>query len=569
MAAHSTKRSRRYKNNEHVPLEKVKEKVKSYLGRQKITDSIILKRTLASYELAFLICKEKAAYTDGENLIKKSLDIVSKRFNIDIPQIALSPGTIKSHAIDISLSLKKDLLSVLKKKLFSIAVDEATDSSNEKVLCCFVRYISNGQFVEQLLFTQSIPDGRSETIKQAVKACLAPEILVNCVGITTDGAKSMIGCQNGFQVMLTEEIRLYGRSYIANNHCYLHRLQLSIRDAPEKLKEGLDTITDFALFLHNSPIRSGNFKDYIGKVFPTFVSTRWLSRYECVSFCLENIFEIVEYLIQQKPAEYQKYISFFISVDGKVLVRYWYDILYPLWQLNKKLQGKYHNFIDVCDLIEGYKNIIKEQIESIEQGNIQFLKETSQYIIDIDSEPSWLKEECKSHLKLISSTLEQRIVPVSDDFKDLVVNPLGFNKYEILKEDIKVDLIFLQSNSHVRKAFQGKDYVDFWLSIEEIVSTQYGKLWDIIAPLIITFPTTYSVECAFSSMAFIKDCYRNKLNIEPPHRLALCDSMPDFRLVIERKRSGALIQQEPEQEEHQEQGQEQEQRENDNFSFFI
>ena len=124
-------------------------------------------------------------------------------------------------------------------------------------------------------------------------------------------------------------------------------------------------------------------------------------------------------------------------------------------------------------------------------------------IIDIDSEPSWLKEECKSHLKLISSTLEQRIVPVSDDFKDLVVNPLGFNKYEILKEDIKVDLIFLQSNSHVRKAFQGKDYVDFWLSIEEIVSTQYGKLWDIIAPLIITFPTTYSVECAFSSMAFI------------------------------------------------------------------
>ena len=49
MAAHSTKQSRRYKNNEHVPLEKVKEKVKSYLGRQKITYSIILKRTLASY----------------------------------------------------------------------------------------------------------------------------------------------------------------------------------------------------------------------------------------------------------------------------------------------------------------------------------------------------------------------------------------------------------------------------------------------------------------------------------------------------------------------------------------
>ena len=67
--------------------------------------------------------------------------------------------------------------------------------------------------------------------------CIEKLLWKSCVGICTDGAPSMIGCNKGLASFIKEE-----NKNVIITHCFLHRKTLMSRTSGEDLREVLDQI---------------------------------------------------------------------------------------------------------------------------------------------------------------------------------------------------------------------------------------------------------------------------------------------------------------------------------------
>ena len=75
-----------------------------------------------------------------------------------LKNIPLSNHTICRRINDISVDIQQQLESELVGKLFAIQLDEATDSSNDSHLICYIRFCQGAAIVEDLLFCKPIEE---------------------------------------------------------------------------------------------------------------------------------------------------------------------------------------------------------------------------------------------------------------------------------------------------------------------------------------------------------------------------------------------------------------------------
>ena len=105
-------------------------------------------RCEASYRVAYHLGVAGKPYSDGE-LVKRCLIDVAKCINpakeADYSSISLSRVTIQRRQDDIAQQLKLSLQAKINKKesLFSLAVDESTDTNDSPQLLIFVRCLSS------------------------------------------------------------------------------------------------------------------------------------------------------------------------------------------------------------------------------------------------------------------------------------------------------------------------------------------------------------------------------------------------------------------------------------------
>ncbi|GFT73897.1 zinc finger MYM-type protein 6 [Trichonephila clavipes] len=174
-------------------------KLKSYEKQKNIlkkTLSVNEKALLTSYKVSYKIARCKKPHTIAEDLIlPAAIEIVETMFGDNLAKelqsIPLSNDTVSRRIDDITKDVEQQLFGKLRDKLFSIQLNEATDSNKDAHFIAYVRFW-DGMSAVELLFCKPI--------KLKATAIALFDILnnfineanfewKNCVGICTDGAR--------------------------------------------------------------------------------------------------------------------------------------------------------------------------------------------------------------------------------------------------------------------------------------------------------------------------------------------------------------------------------------------
>lgn len=160
---HIATKQAQYQTN---PIEFFKRKRNELNGQKLLTNKVVRdsKLLLASFEVSYLISKDKKPYTIGETLIKpatiKICEIVlGEDFANKINLVPLSNDTIAKRISEINQDLFTQLLDRIKKSSkFAIQLDETTDITNFAQLLLYVRYCFENRVIEDLLFCQALEE---------------------------------------------------------------------------------------------------------------------------------------------------------------------------------------------------------------------------------------------------------------------------------------------------------------------------------------------------------------------------------------------------------------------------
>ncbi|XP_075223856.1 zinc finger MYM-type protein 6-like [Lycorma delicatula] len=88
---------------------------------------------------------------------------------------------------------------------FGLQLDEATDNNKNAHLICYVRFIDGNDIKEDLLFCKNIIAGaKAKDLFQNLYTFISENNLncPKCVGVCTDGVRSMSGCYGGLQAVI-------------------------------------------------------------------------------------------------------------------------------------------------------------------------------------------------------------------------------------------------------------------------------------------------------------------------------------------------------------------------------
>ncbi|KFM71132.1 Zinc finger BED domain-containing protein 5, partial [Stegodyphus mimosarum] len=131
------------------------------------------------------------------------------KFSKQLQSIPLSNDTVARRIGDKAEDVQCQLFSNLRNKLFSIQLDEATDSNKDTHFIIYVRFCCNMSVVEELRFCKPTELKATALAIFAILNDFMNEANIewkNCVGICTDGARSMSG---RFQIMAARRRRRY------------------------------------------------------------------------------------------------------------------------------------------------------------------------------------------------------------------------------------------------------------------------------------------------------------------------------------------------------------------------
>ena len=98
---------------------------------------------------------------------------------------------------------------------------------------------------------------------------------------------------------------------------------------------------------------------------------------------------------------------------------------------------------------------------------------------------------------------------------------------------IQEELIDLASNSSARDDHEKMAIEDFWVKYHK----SYKAVSRVAIKVLLPFSTTYLCESGFSSLVYIKNKYRNRLDCESDMICALSATEPRFELLARSKQA--------------------------------
>ncbi|XP_042212816.1 zinc finger MYM-type protein 6-like, partial [Homarus americanus] len=120
----------------------------------------------------------------------------------------LSNNTVSSRIDEMSCDVEVQLVEKLKYTNFSIQLDESTVRDSEALLMAYVRYVDNGEFIEDMLFCEALETTTiAIDIYKKLKTYLDDKQIPmeNIISCAADGAPVMMGKKNGVLKLLKDD----------------------------------------------------------------------------------------------------------------------------------------------------------------------------------------------------------------------------------------------------------------------------------------------------------------------------------------------------------------------------
>ncbi|XP_029656044.1 general transcription factor II-I repeat domain-containing protein 2-like [Octopus sinensis] len=289
--------------------------------------------------------------------------------------ICLSPRTVTRKVEEMSFDLNNSLKNIFGNfKYFSIALDTSTDRRDTSQLVIFVRGITETyQIFEE--FVKVIPIMGTVTGTDVFLHLMQLLIELNLplsklVGITTDGAPSMVGNKKGTITLLQNEMEKFGIEHnLVKIHCIVHQEALVAKSV--RLRETMDAVVNAVNFILSRGLNHRQFRQFLidteaeyGDLL-YFCNVRWLSR----GSMLKRFFHIREdVIIFLEEKNYDA--SYFRNTDNISKLAFFVDITSHLNDLNLKLQGSNKFIHQMYAEITAFENKLKLWELQLQKGNM-------------------------------------------------------------------------------------------------------------------------------------------------------------------------------------------------------
>lgn len=503
--------------------------------------SIPSKALLASFKVAHRIAKCKKPHTIAEELIlPAAIDIVSVMIGDsaakEIKNVPLSNNTISRRIHDIADDINEQIVEKLS-GLFAIQLDEATDSSNDAQLICYVRYMEETNVCEDLLFCKKITEtGKACDLFTIIDSYMVENKIQweNCVGVCTDGARAMSGQYGGLQALIKTKA-----PNAKWTHCIIHREALAAKNISPELNFVMETVIKVVNFIKTRPVKARFFQklcEDLGAVHTSllyYCNSRWLSRGDVLSRVYELRNELHEYLLIESHSCAEK----FKDTDFLIKLAYLCDIFEKLNILNKSLQGNETHILQLADKIAAFQKKLllwKRKIEG-EQGNTEcfpllkgFLQEKSVQ----DLKPS-LQLILVQHLSTLSTHFD-KYFPENLDQYDWIRDPFHSTPSPSVLSIVEEEhLLELSCDTSLKLRFEKDNIIQFWSNVFQ----EYPTLSTTALKILLPFATSYLCETGFSAVAVIKSKYRSQINLEKEMRVAISKLQPRFEKLCSEKQA--------------------------------
>lgn len=327
--------------------------------------------------------------------------------------------------------------------------------------------------------------------------------LQNILSCACDGAPSMAGKHRGFLARLKAEV-----PSLITIHCIIHRHHLVAKNLSEPLNETLELVIKAINFIKGNSLRDRIFHklceegDEVHKRLLMHTEVRWLSKGKCLARFVELYDLIVESVSLQLK-------EFLIQSSVRRKISYMADIFNRMNENNLQLQGKNVTLIDSKRVISTLIQKLALYKRNLARRSYEQFPMLAEIICVSGGQPN------DEELMIFTDHLEKLIADMKIRFADLcnlVIPPwvISINSIDPtdFHEDIQEELIEAQNDNELQISM-GIAYAPAWMHARH----RYPKLFEISQPLLLTFPTSYMVEAAFSHVAALLSKQRNRLDI--------------------------------------------------------
>ncbi|KAL4126654.1 hypothetical protein QTP88_010863 [Uroleucon formosanum] len=278
--------------------------------------------------------------------------------NASIPNNAL----IASYKVAFRIAKFKKPHTIAEELILPAALDmldEATDINKDAHLICYIRFIDNDDMVEDLLFCKNITAGaKTQDLFEILDNFMSENSVdwTKCVGVCTDGTRSMSGCYGGLQALIQNKApdALW-------THCIIHREALASKYLSPELNQVLECVVNVVNYIKTRPLKSRFFKklcEDMGAEHTSLLyysSARWLSRGNMIL----RTFELREEIYVFIKEEGHKHASEFSNKEFLIKLVYLCDIFDKLNSLNTSLQGKNMHLLKSMEKISAFIKKLK------------------------------------------------------------------------------------------------------------------------------------------------------------------------------------------------------------------
>lgn len=505
------------------PREFFENKLKDYQHRKKVIESTCVtggeneKAVTASYEVSRLIATSGKPHTIGEHLIlpaaKQMVSIMLGNSAKQLNSISLSNNTVKRRINDMAENVFQQLICrVRASRFYAIQIDESTDIAGMANLLAFVRYDCDGEIEENFLFCRPL---HSNATAGAIFDILNDFMISNdidwtkCVGLSTDGARAMLGRHSGVVKRVRDVAPL-----LTHVHCCIHREALAAKRMPMDLKTVLDDAVRMVNYIKSRPLQARLFSllcEEMGSEHRQLLlhtEVRWLSRGRVLTRLFQLRDEVRTFFIDSKFELADRLCDF----EWLCKLAYLADIFSHLNGLNLALQGTAVTMFHVQNKIEATIKKFDLWGKRIARANYESFENLSDFLSKEESPlPVTASVAMTEHMQALKSQMQDYFPGISKQ-QSWVQYPFANHTEDVIagltykEQDSLVDL---SCDSSLKLIFSEKTLTQFWLH----VSSEYPELANKAMMFLMPFATTYMCEVGFSVLVALKTKYRNALSV--------------------------------------------------------